>query len=257
MNYFILLVKGKNLNRTYGKVVKAINKETGAYVAIKKFKDSEENPSIKKTALREIRILKMLKHTNIVHLIEVLYQLKKIYLVFEYVEYTVLEEIKRNPLGIDKINTKKIIYQLLLSVNYCHCLHIVHRDLKPENLLLSSTGVLKLCDFGFARLLKTSQQLTEYVSTRWYRAPELLVGGKNYGFPVDIWSIGCLLGELLTGKPLFPGMNDADTLAKIVKLCGNIPQALEEEFKSNGFLAGLEVLINQTGTKNKFKEVRK
>ena len=186
----------------------------------------------------------MLKHTNIVNLIEVLYKQKRIYLVFEYVEFTVLEEIKRNPLGMEIVKTKKVIYQLLQSLSYCHFLSIIHRDIKPENLLLSSTGVLKLCDFGFARLLKPGQQLTEYVSTRWYRAPELLVGGKNYNFSVDIWSVGCLLGELLTGKPLFPGNNDADTLAKIVKLCGNIPQELEEEFVSNSYLTGFEVLIN-------------
>ena len=225
-------------------MVKAVNKETGVCVAIKKFKDAEEDPSQKRTALREIRILKMLKHPNIVTLLEVIYQHKRLYLVFEFVEFTVLETIQRNPHGADAYEAKSIIFQLLLSLNYCHGLEVIHRDLKPENLLMSSRGVLKLCDFGFARSLKPNQKLTEYVSTRWYRAPELLVGGKNYGFAVDVWSVGCLLAELLNGKPLFPGENDVDTLAKVVKICGNLTENLVSEFNSNSYLDGFEVLIN-------------
>ena len=225
-------------------MVKAVNKDTGACVAIKKFKDVEENPCQKRTALREIRILKMLKHPNIVMLLEVIYQHKRLFLVFEFVEFTVLETIQRNPHGVDAYEAESIIYQLLLSLNYCHGLEVIHRDLKPENLLMSSRGVLKLCDFGFARSLKSNQKLTEYVSTRWYRAPELLVGGKNYGFSVDVWSVGCLLAELLMGKPLFPGENDADTLAKIVKICGNLTESLANEFNSNSYLSSFEVLIN-------------
>jgi Serine/threonine protein kinase len=108
----------------------------------------------------------MLKHQNIVSLIEVLNKHKRLYLVFEFVEFTVLEEIQKNPSGLDSLSTKKIIYQLLGSLNYCHSLNILHRDIKPENLLISSKGLLKLCDFGFARPLKPNQRLTEYVSTR-------------------------------------------------------------------------------------------
>lgn len=242
-------MKGKSVFSTYGKVVKAVNRENGAVVAIKKFKDTEENQSVKKTALREIRILKKLKHANIVNLLEVVWQHKLLYLVFEFVEFTVLEEIQKYPYGTSSYNAKKIAYQLLQALNYCHSLEIVHRDIKPENLLLSGQGILKLCDFGFARTLKPNQKLTEYVSTRWYRAPELLVGGKSYDFSVDIWSVGCLLAELLFGKPLFPGANDADTLDKIVKLCGNLPEILSNEFRANTYMTGLEVLVNQIGSK--------
>jgi cyclin-dependent kinase-like len=183
----------------------------------------------------------MLKHQNIVNFLEFFHHNKRLYLVFEFIEFTVLEEIQKNPGGLDGHSAKKIIYQLLNALDYCHSQNIVHRDVKPENLLISSVGCLKLCDFGFARSVKSGQKLTEYVSTRWYRAPELLIGGEKYGFAVDIWSIGCLLAELITGKPLFPGINDLDTLSKIVKTCGNLPEDLAAQFKSNSYYSNLEV----------------
>jgi cyclin-dependent kinase-like len=213
-------------------------------VAIKEFKNLEDITTVKKTAFREVRILNMLKHLNIVSLLEVHYLREKVYLVFEYIESTVLERIQNSSEGLDSTEVKKILYQLLLSLNHCHSLSIIHRDIKPENLLLSSKGILKLCDFGFARTLKPNQKLTDYVSTRWYRAPELLVGGKNYSYPVDIWPIGCLCAELITGKPLFPGTNDIDTLAKIVKVCGNLTENLTKEFSGNLMFQGIEVCFN-------------
>lgn len=100
---------------------------------------------------------------------------------------------------------------------------IIHRDVKPENVLVSSAGVVKLCDFGFARLVGgTGESYTEYVATRWYRAPELLVGEQFYGAPVDIWAVGCLFSEMLTGEPLFPGESDIDQLFIIIKLLGKL-----------------------------------
>lgn len=195
----------------------------------------------------------MLKHPNIVTLLEVIHKNKNIYLVFEYIESTVLECIQRSPGGLTLLEAKKILYQLLLSLNYCHSLSIIHRDIKPENLLLSSKGELKLCDFGFARIVKPNQKLTEYVSTRWYRAPELLVGGKSYYYPVDVWAVGCLFAELLNGKPLFPGVNDADTLDKIAKVCGNLTETLVTEFCNNSYFQGLEVCFNQ----ERFQEAHK
>ncbi|OMJ85962.1 hypothetical protein SteCoe_12594 [Stentor coeruleus] len=226
---------------TYGKVIKGKVKETGDFVAVKKIKNWENNKMIKKITLREIRILRILNHPNIVKLIEVIYEREKSYLVFEYVESTVMRCSKN--LDIDEF--KKIVYQLLMALNHCHEQNVIHRDVKPDNVLLSSKGVVKLCDFGFAKVFKANQKLTEYVSTRWYRAPELLEGGGNYSYPVDVWSVGCLCAELLTGKPLFPGNNDADMLTKITKFCGNLTENLNFEFKNHAHFKSFEVCINQ------------
>lgn len=98
---------------------------------------------------------------------------------------------------------------------------IVHRDVKPENILVSNQGVIKLCDFGFARLVSSGgETYTDYVATRWYRAPELLVGDTRYGRPVDIWAVGCLFAEIMSGDPLFPGESDIDQIYQIMKLLG-------------------------------------
>jgi len=183
----------------------------------------------------------MLKHPNIVSLIEVFQAHKKIHLVFEFVESTVLQEIEKADSGLDFIVAKRLILQLLLALNYCHLEGIVHRDVKPENLLISSTGVLKLCDFGFARICNSGQNLTEYVSTRWYRAPELLVGGKNYQLPVDVWAVGCVFYEMITGTPLFAGSNDVDTLCEIIKTRGNLTDDLLQMASSNPEFYGIKV----------------
>jgi cyclin-dependent kinase-like len=215
---------------TYGEVFKARHVETGKQVAIKKFKDSYDDEYVRKTALREIRILKELKHDHIVNLIEVFRDQGKILLVFEYVDRTVLDEIENDPDGLDELAAKKIVWQLLRSVAFIHDHNIIHRDIKPENLLLSKNGILKMCDFGFARQLSQhNQDYTDYVSTRWYRAPELLIGDQNYGKAVDVWAIGCLYSEILTGEPLFPGDSDIQTLYLILQIFGD---QLNEKHKS-------------------------
>jgi cyclin-dependent kinase-like len=147
--------------------------------------------------------------------------------------------------GLDIGEIKKIVYQLLLALCYCHGLNVIHRDVKPDNVLMSSRGVVKLCDFGFARVMKSTQKLTEYVSTRWYRAPELLANEGNYSYPVDVWSVGCLCAELLTGKPLFPGNNDTDMLARITRYCGNLTENLSNELKNFTHFQSLDVCVNQ------------
>jgi cyclin-dependent kinase-like len=182
----------------------------------------------------------MLKHPNIVTLLEAVKKDKKVYLVFEFIDYTVLELIQ-NPSNLNFQTVKRYIYQLLRALEYCHSQEVIHRDIKPENILVSSTGILKICDFGFARNIKSQTKLTAYVSTRWYRAPELLVGGKNYGFPSDIWACGCVFYEMLTGQPLFPGSNDIDTLFKEIKTCGNLTEEQKLEFFSQSGNYGIEV----------------
>jgi cyclin-dependent kinase-like len=240
--------EGYGIVRTYGTVYKARHKQTGVKFAIKKFKESEDDEHVKKTAIREIRMLKLLKHPNIVTLYEVFRQNKKLYLVFEYVDRTLLEDIENNSNGLDTEQVKKVMYQLLKAISYCHhanvpLTQVIHRDIKPENILITRNGILKLCDFGFARTLTSkSGRYTDYVSTRWYRAPELLVGDTQYGKEVDVWAIGCLFAELFTGVPLFPGDSDIDTLHHIMRLCGaSLPEKHVQAFYKNPLYEGIEV----------------
>eukprot|EP00742_Colponemidia_sp_Colp-10_P002704 GILJ01002891.1.p1 GENE.GILJ01002891.1~~GILJ01002891.1.p1 ORF type:complete len:667 (+),score=99.99 GILJ01002891.1:104-2104(+) len=239
-NYEILGTIGEG---TYGLVLKARHKDTSQIVAIKKFKESDEDEQVRKTALREVRILKQLKHENIVNLIEVFRRKGKLYLVFEYVERTILQDLERHPEGLDPLEVKKCMWQLLRSIEFCHSHNIIHRDIKPENLLISKHGALKLCDFGFARTLGGPEaKYTDYVSTRWYRAPELLVGDRKYGKPVDVWAIGCMFAEILNGMPLFPGESDIDTLYHIMKTFGrNLTQRQLEAFQNNPMFSGVKL----------------
>ncbi|KAJ8044669.1 Cyclin-dependent kinase-like 1 [Holothuria leucospilota] len=197
---------GKIGEGSYGVVFKCRNRDTNAIVAIKRFVESEDDPLIKKIALREIRMLKQLKHTNLVNLLEVFRRKRKLHLVFEYCDRTVLNELDNNPRGVKDSVTKKIIYQTLQAVSFCHQHNCIHRDVKPENILITKDGQVKLCDFGFARILTgPGDEYTDYVATRWYRAPELLVGDTKYGPPVDVWAIGCVTAELISGQALWPG----------------------------------------------------
>ncbi|XP_018568439.1 cyclin-dependent kinase-like 4 [Anoplophora glabripennis] len=206
---------------SYGIVMKCRHLPTNQIVAVKKFLETEEDASNRKVAIREIRLLKRLKHENLVTMIEAFRHRKRFYLVFEFVDGTLMDELERAPLGLGEQKSRERIFQVLRAISYCHKNRIVHRDIKPENILVSSKGLVKICDFGFARILSVSRELcTQYVATRWYRAPELLVGERYYGTPVDIWAIGCLFAEMMTGEPLFPGKTDIDQLHLIVKVLG-------------------------------------
>ncbi|CAG9863133.1 unnamed protein product [Phyllotreta striolata] len=206
---------------SYGLVMKCRHRETNVVVAIKKFLETEEDATIRKMAFREIRMLKRLKHENLVPMIEVFRHKKRFYLVFEYLKGTVLDELDKAQSGLGEQRCRDRIFQVLRGIAYCHNNHVIHRDVKPENVLVSSLGVVKLCDFGFARLISTSgETCTEYVATRWYRAPELLVGEPVYGPAIDVWAIGCLFSEMMTGDPLFPGESDIDQIHHITKLLG-------------------------------------
>lgn len=135
-------------------------------------------------------------------------------MVFEYIEKNLLEILEENPNGLDQNEIKYYLYQVFKAIEYCHRNNVIHRDIKPENLLINpKKKELKICDFGFARVLnnKTSggAGLTDYVATRWYRAPELLLS-NNYGKEVDIWAAGCILGEITDGEALFPGESEID-----------------------------------------------
>ncbi|KAF1386179.1 hypothetical protein PFLUV_G00115470 [Perca fluviatilis] len=224
----------------YGVVLKCRHKDTNEIVAIKKFKDSEENEEVKETTLRELKMLRTLKQENIVELKEAFRRRGKLYLVFEYVEKNMLELLEELPNGVPTDKARSYIFQLIRAIHWCHKHDIVHRDIKPENLLISSDDVLKLCDFGFARNLSegTDANYTEYVATRWYRSPELLLGAP-YGKAVDMWSVGCILGELSDGQPLFPGESEIDQLFTIQKVLGPLPPEQMKLFYNNPRFHGL------------------
>ncbi|XP_047126433.1 cyclin-dependent kinase-like 5 isoform X2 [Hydra vulgaris] len=236
--YEILGIVGEG---AYGVVMKCRHKETNDIVAIKKFKDSEESDDVKRTTLRELKVLRMLKQENIVELRESFRKRGKLYLVFEYVEKNMLECLEKMPSGVPLVQLKSYIRQLNKAVQWCHKNDVIHRDIKPENLLISNTGTLKLCDFGFARAVSgtANGQYTDYVATRWYRSPELLLGG-GYGKAVDIWSIGCILGELSDGQPVFPGESEIDQLYVIQKLIGPLPPSQMHLFNINPRFRGLK-----------------
>jgi len=164
------------------------------------------------------------------------------FLVFEFVDHTLLDELEKHPNGLSEITVQKILWQVLKAVEFIHSHNIIHRDIKPENILNSRNGVVKLCDFGFARTLAASGEVyTDYVATRWYRAPELLVGDTKYGKAVDIWAIGCLVIEMLTADPLFPGDSDIDQLFQIIKCFGNLCPRHREIFYRNPLFTGIRL----------------
>ncbi|XP_009069883.1 PREDICTED: cyclin-dependent kinase-like 2, partial [Acanthisitta chloris] len=183
-----------------------------------------------------------LRHENLVNLLEVCKRKKRWYLVFEFVDHTVLDDLEASPNGLDYGRVRKYLFQIMRGIAFCHSHNIIHRDIKPENILVSQSGVVKLCDFGFARPLAASGEVyTDYVATRWYRAPELLVGDSKYGKAVDVWAIGSLITEMLTGEPLFPGDSDIDQLYHITKCLGNLIPRHQELFYKNPLFAGMRL----------------
>ncbi|XP_029610489.1 cyclin-dependent kinase-like 2 isoform X3 [Salmo trutta] len=227
---------------SYGMVMKCRHKENGRIVAVKKFLESEDDKTVKKIALREIKMLKQLRHENLVNLLEVWKKRRRWYLVFEFVERTVLDDLEQSPTGLDYSRLRRYIYQILRAISFCHQHNIIHRDIKPENILVSQGGVVKLCDFGFARTMAApGENYTDYVATRWYRAPELLVGDTKYGKAVDVWAAGCLFVEMLTGEPLFPGDSDIDQLYHIIRCFGNLTPRHQELFYKNPVFSGVRL----------------
>ncbi|EDL88600.1 rCG60457, isoform CRA_b [Rattus norvegicus] len=227
---------------SYGMVMKCRNKDSGRIVAIKKFLESDDDKMVKKIAMREIKLLKQLRHENLVNLLEVCKKKKRWYLVFEFVDHTILDDLKLFPNGLDYQVVQKYLFQIINGIGFCHSHNIIHRDIKPENILVSQSGVVKLCDFGFARTLAAPGEVyTDYVATRWYRAPELLVGDVKYGKAVDIWAIGCLVIEMLMGQPLFPGESDIDQLHHIMTCLGNLIPRHQELFYKNPVFAGVRL----------------
>ncbi|KZV95494.1 Pkinase-domain-containing protein [Exidia glandulosa HHB12029] len=210
---------------TYGVVYKARDVRTGEIVALKKIRLEAEDEGVPSTAIREISLLKELKDDNIVKLLDIVHQEQKLYLVCEFLDmdlkrYMDTRNTKKDPLLLDQV--KKFSYQLNLGLLYCHSHRILHRDLKPQNLLIDSSHNLKLADFGLARAFGIPlRTYTHEVVTLWYRAPEVLLGSRHYSTAIDMWSVGCIVAEMvLHGVPLFPGDSEIDQIFKIFQLLG-------------------------------------
>ncbi|KAL1332290.1 hypothetical protein AAHE18_11G017200 [Arachis hypogaea] len=224
--YKIQEVIGKG---SYGVVCSAIDTHTGEKVAIKKIHDIFEHISDAARILREIKLLRLLRHPDIVEIKHIMLppsrkDFKDIYVVFELMESDLHQVIKAND-DLTKEHYQFFLYQLLRALKYIHTANVYHRDLKPKNILANANCKLKICDFGLARVAfndtPTTIFWTDYVATRWYRAPELCGSFySKYTPAIDIWSIGCIFAEVLTGKPLFPGKNVVHQLDLMTDLLG-------------------------------------
>jgi cyclin-dependent kinase len=207
---------------TYGVVYRAKDQKGQEIYALKKIRLQAEEEGIPSTAIREISLLKELAHINIVKLYEVLHNPKKLTLVFEYVEHDLKKVIdSTNGKGLDMHLVKSFLYQLLRGVDHIHKNKVLHRDLKPQNLLITKDNIVKIADFGLARGYGIPvKNYTHEVVTLWYRPPDVLLGNKTYGTTVDMWSIGCIFAEMVSGKPLFTGNSESDQLKKIFEIKG-------------------------------------
>ena len=206
---------------TYGVVYKCRVKDTNDFVALKKIRLENEDEGIPSTSIREISILKQLRHPNIVYLIDLIHGEKKLYLVFEFMDHDLKKflDINNGPLTPELV--KSYLFQILLAVNFCHSKRILHRDLKPQNLLIDKDGIIKVADFGLARSFGIPiKTLTHEILTLWYRAPEILLGQKEYSTPVDMWSIGLIFYKMAHRKPLFAGDCEIDQIFKIFQMFG-------------------------------------
>ncbi|EKF27766.1 cell division related protein kinase 2, putative [Trypanosoma cruzi marinkellei] len=206
---------------TYGVVYRAVDKITGQIVALKKVRLDRTEEGIPQTALREVSILQEIHHPNVVNLLDVICTDGKLYLIFEYVDYDLKKAIEKRGYTFTGVTLKKLVYQLLDGLFFCHRHRIVHRDLKPANILITSDNVLKLADFGLARTFQIPMHTyTHEVVTLWYRAPEILLGEKHYTPAVDIWSVGCIFAELARGKVIFRGDSEIGQLFEIFQVLG-------------------------------------
>ena len=224
----------------YGIVWKAIDRKSGGKVALKKIFDAFQNATDAQRTFREVIFLQQMDdHENIVQLQSVLKadNDRDLYLIFEYMETDLHAVIRANIL--EDVHKQYIMYQSFKALMYMHSAELVHRDMKPSNLLLNSECLMKVADFGLARSLLsavaspfdhgTDPILTDYVATRWYRAPEILLGSTRYGKAVDMWSLGCIFGEMLGGKPVFQG---SSTLNQLEKICEVVGRPNPEEVES-------------------------
>ncbi|KAK2646498.1 hypothetical protein Ddye_021693 [Dipteronia dyeriana] len=210
---------------TYSNVYKARDTLTGQIVALKKVRFDNLEPESVKFMAREILILRRLDHPNVVKLEGLVTSRMScsLYLVFKYMEHDLAGLAASPTIKFTEPQVKCYMHQLLSGLEHCHNRNVLHRDIKGSNLLIDNDGVLKIADFGLASFFDPNhkQPMTSRVVTLWYRPPELLLGATDYGVGVDLWSAGCILAELLAGKPIMPGRTEVEQLHKIFKLCGS------------------------------------
>nr|XP_012151499.1 PREDICTED: serine/threonine-protein kinase MAK isoform X5 [Megachile rotundata] len=204
---------------TFGSVVLGERIDTGEKVAIKRMKRKyyswEEAMN-----LREVKSLKKLSHANVVKLKEVIRENDVLYFVFEYMKENLYQLMKDRDKLFPESVIRNIVYQVLQGLAFMHKHGFFHRDMKPENLLCMGPELVKIADFGLAREIRSRPPYTDYVSTRWYRAPEVLLHSTTYNSPIDIWAVGCIMAELYTFRPLFPGKSEIDEIFKICSVIG-------------------------------------
>ncbi|XP_005994304.1 mitogen-activated protein kinase 12 [Latimeria chalumnae] len=218
----------------YGAVCSAIDKKTGTKVAIKKLYRPFQSQLFAKRAYRELRLLKHMKHENVIGLLDVFTpdvsqeKFHDFYLVMPFMGTDLGKIMKHEKLTEDRIQF--LVYQILKGLKYIHSSGIIHRDLKPGNLAVNEDCELKILDFGLARHADT--EMTGYVVTRWYRAPEVILNWMHYTQTVDIWSVGCIMAEMMTGRPLFKGNDHLDQLMEIMKITGTPTQDFVQKLQS-------------------------
>lgn len=204
---------------TYGSVILGRSLESGELVAIKKMKRKfyswEECMN-----LREVKSLKKLNHANVIKLKEVIRENDHLYFIFEYMKENLYQLMKDRTRLFPESTVRNIMFQILQGLAFIHKHGFFHRDMKPENLLCMGPELVKIADFGLAREIRSRPPYTDYVSTRWYRAPEVLLRSTSYSSPIDQWAVGCIMAELYTLRPLFPGSSEIDTIFKICQVLG-------------------------------------
>ncbi|CAA7406496.1 unnamed protein product [Spirodela intermedia] len=203
---------------SFGSVWRAVNKLTGEIVAIKKMKKKYYSWQ-ECINLREVKSLRKMNHPGIVKLKEVIREHDILYLVFEYMDFNLYQLMKDREKPFSETDVRNWSFQIFHALAHMHQRGYFHRDLKPENLLITK-DIIKVADFGLAREICSDPPFTEYVSTRWYRAPEVLLQSTAYDFAVDMWAMGAIMAELLTLSPLFPGASEADEIHKICSVIG-------------------------------------
>merc|ERR1719373_272328 len=205
---------------TYGVVCKVKHQPSNTILAFKKVKLELEEEGIPATTIREVSLLKALRHKYIVRMYECLQYNSNLYLVFEFVSMDMQKYLQAHG-PLDQPTIKRLSLQLLLGLDFCHCKGVLHRDLKPQNLLVSESGDLKIADFGLGRDHGVPMEtITHEVVTLWYRCPEIILGSKEYSVGVDVWAVGCILVELHNRRAFFRGDSEIDQLYQIFQVTG-------------------------------------